>query len=60
VPGLPEDFGASGPRGLGMKIIQSLVRQIAGELQIDRGDQTRGACFTVLFGRQPGPGAKAV
>jgi two-component sensor histidine kinase len=59
-PGLPEDFAAAGPRGLGMKIIQSLVRQIAGELQIDRGDQTRGACFTVLFGRQPGPAAKAV
>jgi two-component sensor histidine kinase len=59
-PGLPEDYAAAGPRGLGMKIIQSLVRQIAGELQIDRGDQTRGACFTVLFGRQPGPAAKAV
>jgi two-component sensor histidine kinase len=57
-PGLPEDFGMSGPRGLGMKIIQSLVRQIAGELRIDRGDQTRGACFTVLFGRPPA--AKAV
>jgi chemotaxis protein methyltransferase CheR len=52
-PGLPEDFAASGPRGLGMKIVQSLVRQISGELQMDRGDQTRGARFTVLFGRPP-------
>jgi two-component sensor histidine kinase len=43
-----------------MKIIQSLVRQIAGELQIDRGDQARGACFTVRFARQPAPAAKAV
>jgi len=59
-PGLPEDFAATGPRGLGMKIIQSLVRQIAGELRIDRGDPNRGARFTVLFPRQQAAAAKAV
>jgi len=59
-PGLPEDFAATGPRGLGMKIIQSLVRQIAGELRIDRGDPNRGARFTVLFPRQRAAAAKAV
>jgi two-component sensor histidine kinase len=59
-PGLPEDFAATGPRGLGMKIIQSLVRQIAGELRIDRGDPDRGARFTVLFPRQQAPAEKTV
>jgi two-component sensor histidine kinase len=36
-------------RGLGMKIIQSLVKQIGGELQIARANDRRGACFTVTF-----------
>jgi two-component sensor histidine kinase len=36
-------------RGLGMKIIQSLVKQIGGELQIARSNARHGACFTVTF-----------
>jgi hypothetical protein len=36
-----------------MKIIQSLIKQIGGELQIGRGDHDRGARFTILFNIQP-------
>ncbi len=52
-PGLPEGFTPSGHKGLGMKIIQSLVKQIDGEFQTGRGDDDRGARFTVLFGIRP-------
>jgi two-component sensor histidine kinase len=52
-PGVPEGFMSSGHRGLGMKIIQSLVRQIGGELAIGRGDHDRGARFAVRFGLRP-------
>lgn len=52
-PGLPEGFTPSGHKGLGMKIIQSLVKQIGGELQFGRGDHDRGARFTILFSIQP-------
>jgi two-component sensor histidine kinase len=48
-PGLPVEFDASGGTGLGMKIIQSLVTQIGGELHIGRTKDSRGACFTVRF-----------
>ncbi|HEY2136422.1 MAG TPA: histidine kinase dimerization/phosphoacceptor domain -containing protein [Xanthobacteraceae bacterium] len=49
-PGLPAGFSSAGHRGLGMKIIESLVRQIGGALQVGRGDHDRGARFTVRFG----------
>jgi two-component sensor histidine kinase len=52
-PGLPEGFQPSGQKGLGMKIIQAMVKQIGGELQIGRGDHERGASFTVIFSIQP-------
>ncbi len=48
-PGLPEDWDPADLKVLGMKIIRSLVEQIHGKLQIDRGDRSRGARFTVLF-----------
>jgi two-component sensor histidine kinase len=48
-PGLPADFDPAKGRGLGMKIIQSLVKQIGGELHIAPSDDCRGACFTVTF-----------
>jgi two-component sensor histidine kinase len=48
-PGLPTDFDAAGGRGLGMKIIQSLVSQIGGKLHIARAADGLGACFTVTF-----------
>jgi two-component sensor histidine kinase len=50
-PALPEGFDPGAGKGLGMRIIRSLVKQIGGELQIDRGDKARGRGprFTVLF-----------
>jgi two-component sensor histidine kinase len=36
-------------KGLGMRIIRSLVERIGGELRIGRGDNNQGARFTVLF-----------
>jgi two-component system, sensor histidine kinase PdtaS len=48
-PGLPIGFDPAASMGLGMKIIQSLVKQIGGALQIINGDNGRGARFTVAF-----------
>jgi two-component sensor histidine kinase len=54
---LPEGFDPAASKGLGMKIIQSFVRQIGGELRIGRGYNGEGARFTVLFS---GSAAEAV
>ena len=48
-PGLPAAFDPAASKGLGMKIVGSLVKQIGGELQIAPGKSGRGACFTVTF-----------
>jgi two-component sensor histidine kinase len=48
-PGLPASFDPISSSGLGMSIVQSLVKQIAGELQIAPGDNGRGVRFTVTF-----------
>lgn len=49
-PGLPVGFVPADSKGLGMKIVQSLVQQIGGELHIANGtDDAAGACFTVTF-----------
>ena len=48
-PGLPEGFDPAAGKGLGMRIIRSLVKQIGGELRIGRCDNNQGARFTVLF-----------
>lgn len=48
-PGLPKEFDPTAARGLGMKLISSLVRQIGGQLQIAPGYDGKGARFTVLF-----------
>ena len=48
-PALPEGFDPAAGKGLGMRIIRSLVERIAGELRIGRGDNDQGARFTVLF-----------
>ena len=47
--GLPEGFDPTATRGLGMKLISALVRQIGGELQIALGESGHGARFNVLF-----------
>jgi two-component system, sensor histidine kinase PdtaS len=46
---LPEGFDPAAGKGLGMKIIRSLVERIGGELRIGRGDNNQSAGFTVLF-----------
>jgi two-component sensor histidine kinase len=48
-PALPEGFDPATGKGLGMRIIQSIVERIGGELRIGRGDSNHGARFTVLF-----------
>ena len=48
-PALPEGFDPAARKGLGMRIVRSLVKQIGGELRIGRGDRNQGARFTVLF-----------
>jgi two-component system, sensor histidine kinase PdtaS len=50
---LPEGFDPGDSKGLGMRIIQSFARQIGGELRTGRGDDGRGARFTVLFPEGP-------
>jgi two-component sensor histidine kinase len=48
-PGLPVGFDPARSKGLGMKIIRSLVQQIDGTLHILPGDNGRGTCFMVTF-----------
>jgi two-component sensor histidine kinase len=47
--GLPAGFDATKSKGLGMKIMLALVKQIGGELTIAAGDNGRGSRFTVTF-----------
>jgi two-component sensor histidine kinase len=47
--GLPKDFDPTKTKGLGMRIVLSLVHQIGGELSFAAGDDNRGTSFTVLF-----------
>ena len=48
-PGLPTGFNPADSKGLGMKIIMSLVQQIGGEMRILPGDNGRGTRFTIKF-----------
>jgi two-component system, sensor histidine kinase PdtaS len=48
-PGLPSAFDPLRSKGLGMKIISSLVKQIDGKVQITAGKGDRGTCCTVTF-----------
>ncbi|MET0710162.1 MAG: hypothetical protein ABWY82_25455, partial [Tardiphaga sp.] len=48
-PGLPAGFDPAKSKGLGMKIILALVKQIGGELHILPGDNRREARFTITF-----------
>jgi two-component system, sensor histidine kinase PdtaS len=48
-PGLPAGFEPSKSKGLGMKIVMALARQIGGTFDFSSGEQTRGACFAVTF-----------
>ena len=57
-PGLPAQFDPAGTKGLGMKIVQALVKQIGGELRISAAHEGRGARFTVAFSCASEPGAR--
>ncbi len=48
-PGLPAGFKPADSKGLGMKIVLSLVQQFGGELHIMPRDSGRGTCFMVKF-----------
>jgi two-component sensor histidine kinase len=48
-PGLPADYNPASSTGLGMKIIQALVKQIGGTFQIVPVENGHGARFTVTF-----------
>lgn len=48
-PGLPTGFIPADSKGLGMKIVKSLVTQIGGELLVAAGDDGCGTCITVTF-----------
>jgi two-component sensor histidine kinase len=56
-PGLPAQYEPAGSNGLGMKIVQALVKQIGGELRISAAREGRGARFTVAFSSASGNGA---
>jgi two-component system, sensor histidine kinase PdtaS len=48
-PGLPAGFEATKSKGLGMKLILRLVKQIGGDLQIIPRDNGHRTCFAVTF-----------
>lgn len=48
-PGLPSGFDPRKSKGLGMKIVLALVKQIGGELTIARGNNGNGSRFTITF-----------
>jgi two-component system, sensor histidine kinase PdtaS len=48
-PGLPAGYEARKSKGLGMKIVLCLVKQIGGDLQVISRDDRHRACFTVTF-----------
>ena len=56
-PGLPPGFVPTDSKGLGMKIVLALVKQISGALQVGPGDGGRGARMVVTFGAPPGTSA---
>jgi len=57
-PGLPPQFDPAASKGLGMTIVQALVKQIGGELRISAAHEGRGARFTVAFSSASAPGAR--
>ena len=48
-PDLPDGFHLGNSKGLGLRIIQSLLKQIDGRLEIGRGPGQQGASFKVFF-----------
>lgn len=47
--GLPPGFDPGSGRGLGMKVVSSLVQQLGGRLLFGGGEESRGSKFTVAL-----------
>lgn len=47
-PGLPEGFDAAEMRGVGMRVVAALVRQVGGRIQSGPGRSGAGAAFAVI------------
>jgi two-component sensor histidine kinase len=47
--GLAEDYDASSPAGLGMKVVKALSQQLNGQLTAGAASSASGSCFKVLF-----------
>ncbi len=47
--GLPKDFDLEKTAGLGIKVIQTLVRQLDGHIIVQANPVGRGACFKVSY-----------
>ncbi len=48
-PGLPDGFDPADSKGLGMQIVQALVKEIGGELRFFAGNNGRGTRVTLTF-----------
>jgi two-component system, sensor histidine kinase PdtaS len=48
-PGLPAEFDPASSKGLGMRIVRALVKQIDGELRVLPREHGRGARFAIVF-----------
>lgn len=48
--GLPAGFDVADNRGLGMKVVTTLAKQLGGKLEAGANPDSNGSCFTVSFG----------
>jgi two-component sensor histidine kinase len=55
--GLPAGFDPASARGLGMRVVHSLVQQLGGQLLAGNAEGSRGAKFSLLFPRSGAPKA---
>jgi two-component sensor histidine kinase len=54
-PGFPPGFNpATSVSGLGMRVVQTLTKQLGGRVTADINPEGRGACFKVAFPAGPG------
>ena len=54
-PGLPQGFDPAATKGLGMRLVSALVKQIDGAIDFGRGDLGRGTNVTVRFDLRGAP-----
>ncbi|MDB5579421.1 MAG: hypothetical protein JWR80_4597 [Bradyrhizobium sp.] len=47
--GLPADFDPKSASGLGMKVLDTLVKQLRGEMTAEPNPAGRGSCFKVIY-----------